>query len=225
MTKAIDNHEDETLEDKYAEAYMQSSFDETGLNGKAIDWRYWVHKKRALNSIQAACLMSALDPKVFKNLDGKPGMDDPTRNIEKAKMIQEFAEDQGKLTASPAEWVEWAQSERLKVHTGFRLAVWELSKATGENTPKVKAVATQKRQRHDALAAELDVVLSSSETRTPTAIMAKLREKVGNKNTCILDNVGDGITWENGQGEIKTLTIKNLGERIREWKKTALSQG
>ncbi|MDP2761274.1 MAG: hypothetical protein Q8O64_12910 [Sideroxyarcus sp.] len=85
---------------------------------------------------------------------------------------------------------------------------------------KDKDVTTQKRQRQDALAVELDEILFLMETRTPAKVMAKLREQIGKPNTCILHNVGDGIEWENDHGDVKTLTIKLLGERIREWKKT-----
>jgi len=114
------------LEEKYAVAYQQAAHDETGLNGDAINWRYWVHQMPVLSAAQAACLMSALEPHLFENLNGQPSSDDPTKNIQKARKIQELAEAQGKLTASPAEWVEWAKSLRIKVHTGFLLAVWEL---------------------------------------------------------------------------------------------------
>ncbi len=115
-----------TVDEKYETAYLQSAYDETGLNGDAINWRYWVHQMPKLSSAQAACLMSALEPDLFATLSGKPGRYDPTPNIEKARKIQRLAETQGKLTASPAEWVEWAQAHRISVHTGFLLAVWKL---------------------------------------------------------------------------------------------------
>ncbi len=127
------------LTQKQQEADFQSAYEESGLNGRAINWRYWVHQMPKLNAFQAACLMAALDPRVFENLNGKPGNDDPTRNIEKAKDIQLLAEAEGKLTASPAEWVEWAQSHKLNVHTGFLLAVWELPEENSNHTPKGKA--------------------------------------------------------------------------------------
>lgn len=140
------NETEETLEDKRANDDLQSAFDEEGLNGRIINWDFWVHRKPALNSFQAACLMSALEPNVFKNLDGKPGIDDSKKNIEKVKVIQLEAEEQGRQTASAAEWVEWAQSMGFKVYKGFTRAVRELPEATVENTQKAEAVtdATQK---------------------------------------------------------------------------------
>lgn len=123
-----------SLEEKIEAARCQSAYDETGLNSTPIDWRYWVHQMPQLSAAQAACLMSALDPDLFVNLDGRPGNDDPTENIEKARKIQRLAEAQGKLTASPAEWVEWAKSLGINVHIGFLLAVWELPEAIDEQT-------------------------------------------------------------------------------------------
>lgn len=114
-------------------AQVQAAYDEAGLNGRAINWRYWVHQMPALDAMQAACLMSALEPDIFANLNGRPGKTDPAKSIEKARKIQRLAEAQGRPTASPAEWVEWAKSQQLKVHTGFLLAVEEFPQATGES--------------------------------------------------------------------------------------------
>lgn len=115
-----------TVEEKTDAAHMKAAFDETGLNGTAINWRYWVEQMPTLSAAQAACLMSALDPDKFVTWSERPGRKDPSRNIEKARAIQRLAESQGRLTASPKEWLEWAQGRRFNVHTGFLLAVWEL---------------------------------------------------------------------------------------------------
>lgn len=66
-------------------ARVQAAYDEAGLNGRAIAWHYWVHLMPVLNAMQAACLMSALEPDVFANLNERPGKTDPAKNIEKAK--------------------------------------------------------------------------------------------------------------------------------------------
>lgn len=113
-------------EEAIENAYFKPAFIETGLNGDAINWRYWVHQMPVLSALQAACLMSALEPDLFAGLSGHPGADDPTQNIAKARKIQRLAEAQGKLTASPSAWVEWAKERDISVHTGFLLAVREL---------------------------------------------------------------------------------------------------
>lgn len=134
-----------SLEEKTAAAYSQAAYYETGLNGSSIDWRYWVHQMPQLSAAQASSLMSALEPDVFANLNGRPGKVDPAKNIDKARKIQRLAEAQSNLTASPAEWVEWAQAQspRLNVYTGFLLAVAGLPQATnksGDAAAKGKAV-------------------------------------------------------------------------------------
>lgn len=118
----------------HQESRDTAAYYEAGLNGKAIDWRYWVHQMPALNAMQAACLMSALEPDIFANLNGRPGKTDPAKYIEKARKIQRLAEAQGRLTAPPAEWLEWAKSQSVNVHPGFLLAVEELPEATGESS-------------------------------------------------------------------------------------------
>lgn len=135
--------------DKTKAAYLQAAYDETGLNGNAINWRYWVHQLPVISAAQAACLMSALEPDLFANLNGRnwqdnPARIDPARNIEKARKTQRLAEAQGKLTASPAEWVGWAQAQSLAVHTGFLLEVEEWLETTslqGDAAPAAKLEA------------------------------------------------------------------------------------
>lgn len=111
-------------------AKQQAAYDETGLNGTTISWHYWVHQMPSLTAAQAARLMSGLEPDLFDNLNNRPGKDDPTREIKKAIKIQRLAEAQGKLTASPAEWVKWASMLNLSVYVGFRMAVEEIQEAT-----------------------------------------------------------------------------------------------
>jgi hypothetical protein len=116
----------EMLQDARDTAQAQIAYNEAGLNGRAINWRYWVHQMPALKAMQVACLMSALEPDIFANLNERPGKIDPAKCIEKARKIQRLAEAHGWLTASPAEWVEWAMKHGIIVHDGFRLAVSEL---------------------------------------------------------------------------------------------------
>ena len=93
-----------------------------------------------------------------------------------------------------------------------------LTSKTGNGSP-------QKNQRYDALASELVVILKGMQRPTASKVMAVLREKIGSPGTCITTNVGTGIQWENGAGEVKTLTIDALSERIRVWKNRPENQG
>lgn len=128
----VEQGEDESI----ADAYLQSAYDETGLNGTEIDWRYWVHQMPVLSAAQAACLISALEPDLYASLNGRHGQDDPAPNIAKARKIQQLAEANGKLTASPDEWIAWAKSMRISVHIGFLLAVGERKALAASGAPK-----------------------------------------------------------------------------------------
>lgn len=133
----------------------------------------------------------------------------------------------------------WKSNSPLKDNEVFLEAYWNaLNEWLEKNEPRLdfrfpspnklpadKDATKQKRQRQDALAVELDKILVPMKTPTPAKVMAKLREQIGKPNTCILSNAGDGIKWENDKGDVKTIKINALGERIREWKKTSLSQG
>lgn len=82
-----------------------------------------------------------------------------------------------------------------------------------------------KARRFDALAAELDEILSKAPNPSPSKIMAELRSRVGNENTCVTRNDGDGVQWDDNYGNVKTLRLSALTERIRGWKKHRATQG
>lgn len=76
-----------------------------------------------------------------------------------------------------------------------------------------------KGKRFDALAAEYDPILRKSPSLTATQLMALLLAHIGNPDTCILLNTGDGLQWDPGKGKPpKTLTIKKLEDRISRWR-------
>lgn len=76
----------------------------------------------------------------------------------------------------------------------------------------------KKQERQDALTVELYEILDGMTKFTPSHVMAKLRDKIGKPNTCILSNMGDAIQWERNNGNVETLNIAALGERISNWK-------
>jgi hypothetical protein len=102
---------------------LLSAFAESVNNGKAIDWRYWVHQLPALTAGEAARLMCGLDPDLFLNLESRPNKNDQTQLCKKASMIQRLAEREGKVSATPSEWITWAGGHQIAVHDGFRLEV------------------------------------------------------------------------------------------------------
>jgi hypothetical protein len=110
------------------DVFTEAAYCETRLNGTAIKWLYWAIQMPALSAAQAACLMSALDPDKFTTLSERPGKDSPQINIDKARKIQRLAEVQGMLSASPADWLTWAEEHGIRVHDGFRMAASEIPK-------------------------------------------------------------------------------------------------
>lgn len=120
--------EDEADKQEQLDQWQQrTAFDESIYNGTVIRWRYWVEQMPQLSAAEAARLMSALDPDLFKSLDHRPNKNDPTKRCEKAAMIQRLAERQDMQVATPTEWLAWAIQEQIKVHDGFRLAVESLT--------------------------------------------------------------------------------------------------
>ncbi len=112
--------------------------------------------------------------------------------------------------------------KQLGIPTGNR----EQPPPSQELKPCLSPQVTQapKKRRYDLLAAELDKILEVMPEASPSRIMAALRSRIGSENTCVTTNIGDRIQWENSLGDVKTLTIGGLTERIRYWKKKQ-SQG
>lgn len=97
-----------------------------------------------------------------------------------------------------------------------------LSKVTeqAQNSGKKSNTAPSNRvfgkpQRYDPLRVEIIEILKIIDKPSPTKVMAALRAKIGRGDTCILGNVGDGLKWENGKGDIKIITSKALSERLK----------
>jgi hypothetical protein len=74
-----------------------------------------------------------------------------------------------------------------------------------ENTKK-------KQQRQDALAVELDEILSGIEKHNPAFVMAELKKRIGQPDSCVIANTGDGIKWERNGGQTEMLNIQALAE-------------
>ncbi|MEO8009502.1 MAG: hypothetical protein ABI728_13425 [Betaproteobacteria bacterium] len=103
--------------------YVSAITEEYVYNGKLIDWCYWVQQKPMLTVGQAARLMCALDPDVFDSLAYRPNRNYPDGATKAAKKIQREAKAQGKKSATPKEWLEWADMNAIRVHVRFRTAV------------------------------------------------------------------------------------------------------
>jgi hypothetical protein len=104
------------------------AFEAAFVEPVSINWRYWVHQMPTLTAGQAARLISGLEPDVFENLDNGANGDDLLRQLcENAKKIQRLAETEGNLSATPSEWLKWADARKFKVHDLFRIEVEKIT--------------------------------------------------------------------------------------------------
>ncbi|MFZ2972569.1 MAG: hypothetical protein WA049_08000 [Ferribacterium limneticum] len=129
-------------------------------------------------------------------------------------------EPQGNCTVvPPTELIEPTQSP------GPRLIQQDPNDPDPQQPLAAGVTQSPKKRRFDALAAELDEILEKSPDSSPSKIMAKLRDRIGKENTCVLTNMGDGIQWEDNKGNVKTLKLSALTERVRNLKDHRLIQG
>lgn len=107
----------------------------------------------------------------------------------------------------------------------YGVSIIDAPESLPANTPKPQD-SQQKMRRFDALAVELDEILSEVPTLTLSQVMAKLRALAGKPNCCILEILDEGIKWQRDDGVMKITSSHTLEERIRHWKeKHRLSQG
>lgn len=111
----------------------------------------------------------------------------------------------------------------------FGISISDVELNLSENiisTAKQKNVkAKEKSKRYDALRPELETILDTMDKPTPSKVMAELRKLAGTPKSCITTVLGDSVQWDCNNGDVGTLNIKALAERIKTWKKHRLSQG
>lgn len=102
-----------------------ASFAEHVLNGRLIDWRYWVQSMPTLAPSEACRLMAGLDPDLFGDLTARPvPKNDPSRACAEVRRMERLALAEGRGRLSPVEWYRWALERDFSVHRGFFLAAY-----------------------------------------------------------------------------------------------------
>ncbi|MEY4591263.1 MAG: hypothetical protein RIR18_158 [Pseudomonadota bacterium] len=86
-----------------------------------VRWDYWM-KMKTLTAGQAAHLMVGVDPELPMALRGE---DYVSMLVRLGGHIKQTAMDQGFVKASPAAWVEWANSFGFIVHPIFMIKTLE----------------------------------------------------------------------------------------------------
>jgi hypothetical protein len=193
---------------------FNAAFAEAVCNEHAIDWRYWVLQMPSLTAAQASRLMSALDPDVFEDLAARPNENDPTRMCKRAKAMQRLAEAEEFRSASPTDWLAWADERDLKVHHGFRLAVEELT----HEAPTADGIRTQRKpqSREDALTAVIEAAIDKApdpgNASSVWAVLVKFADEPEKYPPLV--GVAEGrikIDTDNG---IREFIKKNLKDRL-----------
>lgn len=174
MAGSIDEESVECVLDGKANDYADAHVREILLNGAGIDWQYWIGRMPRLKAMDAARLMSGLDPDRFPNLDEKPGRGNPAEAIESARKILRLAEAHSMSEATPAQWAKWAKENDVAVFPGFLLHMPEQSESE-DGAVKVGADGTAKRNewKDDALKSLWE------ESILPGMTQKKLAEKYG----------------------------------------------
>lgn len=72
--------------------------------------------------------------------------------------------------------------------------------------------------KEDALATEIDAILSETPTLKPSKVKSKLLDRIGKQNSIIVGSTSGGLKWENNDGETVEITNKNIDKRIARWK-------
>lgn len=131
--------EESDMADALADRQIDVAFTESVMNGSAINWRYWVQLP-SLTAIEAALLLSGLDPDTFGNTDSPPDSKGLAALHTKATKIQRLAERNGVDGLSPIDWMSWAQQHKLYVHDGFKIALDEFAHNTSVRGHGIPAI-------------------------------------------------------------------------------------
>ena len=79
--------------------------------------------------------------------------------------------------------------------------------------------APANRQRHDALALELECVLADlrkqGKSTAPHAVMGALKERAGRPDSWIAASVPEGVVWTRETGKVETLNVRALARRLK----------
>jgi len=210
------------LEEQQEDEGFLASLEETIYNGKAISWRYWAYQMPSLTAAQAARLMSALDPDIFEELGNRPNRNDPTQMCQKAKAMQRLAETEGVGVQSARDWLKWADERGFKVHRGFRLAAnakgaeLEISASLRETTG-LKESDSRRLTRQDAISPIIEKAIQNAEdganVRSVWTTLTTFAQTPARYPPLIGLAEGE-IKYENSNGDVKALTLKNLRGRL-----------
>lgn len=146
-----------------------------------------------------------------------------SKGAESSLIVDELAtKESGELHFTISSFDLWARKNLGKSISDVQPQLPESSiSSTKQSTLKTD----KKSERYDALRSELEPLLDAMENPTASKVMAVLRGRIGQDNTCITTNVGYGLQWERDGGKVETLSVAALERRIATWRKSRLNQG
>lgn len=232
----------EVLEQK-ADAEFTGSFDEVRVNGRSIDWHYWMSMK-TLTASQSSRLMVGLDPDIFTSLDHNgPTRNDTSGQRDRAKKIERLALNHGMAEGTASEWLSWAKSNGFSIHRLFAIEV-EDKGADDEMMAGVAAVnrkATSCKESSSDAPESSEVIDTTGMVAWQAAILENwqaVTSSHGNAITarqvmawcralgprdvfgCEQTNTRESIRWiDRTSGDIHTVTLARIGTVLSEWRK------
>ena len=189
---------------------MQSASDEEKLDEASPDVL-----QQSLDKIEKHKRLMKLADDYFCLVDVELGKNEPALSVDASRSNSLVT------YVNRSSFTLWAAS--LKSTSPLTTSDAHLGNA--EPLPVTHSETPNRRQRFDALRLELEEILNRMENPTAGKVMTELRKKIGTKDSCVVDNVGNGIKWDATGGIPKILTYKALAERIRTWKNARLSPG
>ncbi len=106
-------------EELNAREFLEAFEESVNNDPEPIDWGYWVGKMTKLSAGEAARLMAALDPDIYKELGDSPVGNDTSKARKRALNIERLAVREGREYDSPFGWLLWATEQGFQVHGGY----------------------------------------------------------------------------------------------------------
>lgn len=219
------------VEDPRAELEGNSDLVEFVLNGRLLNWEYWVKKMRALTAGQAARLMAGLDPDLYANLEARPVPKNDVREAcQRVVSVERLALNLDKEKDSAVGWLEWAKEHGFQLHTNFVLKVLD---GVGEPGPEVAPLersplagcessqkggwALKEPMRYQGYSRPLYLFLKEAHSALQPKPRARdVLEAFKLKQPSEVIQVShDGFTFYDSNGNAKAVDLSALGEAIR----------
>ena len=130
----------ESHDDEY-----QAAWQECILNDRPIDWGFWVQKMPTLSALQASALMHGLDPGIHRDFTKVEADVDVKKAMAEAVRLQALAQALHVEHLSPAEWLNWADSQKWIVHALYRIEIQKIgAMRSASNSTQSGSPATHK---------------------------------------------------------------------------------